>query len=467
MSNGVKFKFINKNNISWLPKSPGVYALKKGAKLLYIGKATNLQERVKNHFLQPRSMWEQTLLRPASAKATAGKQGYGGRVGFIKTNSEIEALILEAILIKRYQPKYNVVWRDDKNYFFVAITKEDFPKIFITHQPPHHNEDNPHAKFWCGGKLTKSVLVWCGGPFVDGKTLKQTLKILRKVFPYRNCNKMPKKPCLWYQLKRCPAPCLVRPDLSKELPNFKNEIKKECQENVKNIIKILKGKKNQVLRDLKKEMKIASKLKIFEKAAKIRDQIKALEKVISHARIFEPGLETFKKWEETEIRLKKILKTRGKISRIEAYDVSNIQGKQATGSMTTFINGHPDKNYYRKFKIEISGKPDDIAMLKEILKRRFKHKEWPYPDLILIDGGIGQLNAAKLTIKQFSNLAIKVLALAKGKNELFIERKKESILLKNLPREIFNLILQLRDEAHRFAIAYHRKLREFDFKKTF
>jgi len=235
-------------------------------------------------------------------------------------------------------------------------------------------------------------------------------------------------------------------------------------------MKILKEGKNQVLKELKKEMKLASKNQKFEKAAKIRDQIKALEKILAHAKIFEPEFivelkrspEFYDKWKEIEEKLKEILGAKNKIKRIEAYDVSNIQGQQATGSMVTFINGRPDKNFYRHFKIKISGKPNDVAMIKECLTRRFKHLEWGVPDLILIDGGKAQLNAALKIKNQRQEIKnkIKVISLAKKKKELFIENRKDPILLKNLPREVFNLILQLDDEAHRFAISYHRKLRE-------
>ncbi|GAI57271.1 unnamed protein product [marine sediment metagenome] len=161
--------------------------------------------------------------------------------------------------------------------------------------------------------------------------------------------------------------------------------------------------------------------------------------------------------------------------RIEAYDISNIQGQEATGSMVTFIKGLPDKKFYRKFKIRIAGKPNDVAMIKEILHRRINHPEWGWPDLILIDGGKAQLNAALQCLK-YKFKEMRVMALAKKKNELFIKGRKEPILLKKLPRakkinlllppslplgrEIFNLILQLRDEAHRFAISYHKKLRK-------
>ena len=425
------FKFLSRNKISQLPKSPGVYAFK-NKEILYIGKAANIRERVKNHFQQP-AYRDNLFINQVS------------KIGYIKTKSEIEALIFEANLIKKYQPKYNVVWRDDKNYFFVGMTNEDFPRIFLTHQP------NPISNL-------QFTIYNFAGPFVDGKALKQTLKILRKVFPYRSCKTLPKRPCLWYHLGRCPAPCLIKTKLEEKI--LFEKIKKECQKNAKNVFQIFQGEKTQVLKNLKKEMKEASKLQDFERAAKMRNQIEALEKILANAKIFEPQLPQ-SDWQRIQEILKGILKSKRGISRIEAYDVSNIQGQLATGSMVIFVNGLPDKNFYRKFKIKISGKPNDIVMLKEILARRLKHPEWPYPGLMLIDGGKAQLSAALNCKLQIANCKlIKVVALAKKKNELFIEGQKNPILLKTLPREIFNLTLQLRDEAHRFAISYHKKLRE-------
>ncbi|MDI6591362.1 MAG: UvrB/UvrC motif-containing protein [Patescibacteria group bacterium] len=439
-----KFKYLGKDKITQLPKSSGVYAFKgRDREILYIGKAANIRERVKNHF-QKLTYKDNLFIDQVS------------KIGYLKTDSEIEALILEANLIKKYQPKYNVIWRDDKNYFFVAKTKEDFPRIFITHQPILKTKN---LKF-------KTEYV---GPFVDGKALKETLKVLRKVFPYRSCRVLPKRACLWYHLGRCPAPCLLKTKLIEEIPKNTLKIKNICQRNARNLMKIIEKGKNPVLKELKKEMKIASKNQEFEEAARIRDQIEALEKVMAHAKIFEPPIRQITPWckmyNKIELRLRKMLKVKNKISRIEAYDISNIQGKAATGSMVTFIDGLPDKNFYRKFKIKIAGKPNDIAMLKECLTRRLKHPEWPYPDLILIDGGQAQLNAAILKAKSYK-LKAKTMALAKKKNELYIENQKKPILLKTLPREIFNLILQLRDEAHRFALSYHKKLREIDFRSN-
>jgi len=441
----MRFSNLKLNKIEKLPKTAGVYCFKDGKKILYIGKATSIRERVKNHFHPVK--YREAVILPKAKLFNRVKQ-----IGYSKTNSEIEALILEANLIKKYQPKYNVVWRDDKNYFYLGVTKEDFPRVFWTHQ----------TKLKTDNLKLKTDYV---GPFVDGKSLKATLKSLRKVFPYRSCYKIPNRPCLWYQLNRCPAPCLLKSSTDEDriFIMLNKKMKKECQENAKNLMKILKEGKNPVLKDLKREMKFASKKQCFEEAAKIRDQIVALEKILAHSKIFSPENQyrvnsVMANYYDIEKWFKKILIIKKRVSRIEAYDVSNIQGQEATGSMVTFINGQPDKNFYRRFKIKISGKPDDIAMIKEILSRRFKHSEWPYPDLILIDGGKAQLKAA-LSVYPTPGVG-KVMALAKKINELFIEGEKEPILLKNLPRGIFNLILQLRDEAHRFAISYHRKLRE-------
>ena len=197
----MRFRFVEKTKIPQLPKSSGVYVFlahrslgeggKKNREFLYIGKASNLKERVKNHFYPVK--YREAVILPKAKLFNRVKQ-----IGYIKTNSEIEALILEANLIKKYQPKYNVIWRDDKNYFFVGITKEDFPRVFITHQPYNN------------GSRT-SIIGSIIGPFVDGASLKQTLKVLRKVFPFRTCKTLPSRPCLWYQLGRCPAPCQIHP----------------------------------------------------------------------------------------------------------------------------------------------------------------------------------------------------------------------------------------------------------------
>lgn len=410
-----KEKSVPKEKISEIPETTGVYLLKEKSPI-YIGKAINLKKRIRSHFYNksPRN-------RIFKEKVS--------KISFIETDSEIEALILESRLIKKHRPKYNIIWRDDKNYFYVGKTKEDFPRIFITHQ--------------------KEKNVEYAGPFVNGKALNDTLKLLRKIFPFRSCKNLPRKPCLWYQIKRCPAPCISK----------SNRTKKECQSNAKNIMKVVKEGKAKIEKELRKKMNEYSKNEEYEKSIKIRDQIFSLEKVFSHSKIISQRKN--KNWQKTKAILQKILKTKKNVSRIEGYDISNIQGTSATGSMVVFKNGEPQRSSYRKFKIKKGETPNDTAMIREILSRRFKHKEWEYPQIIFIDGGKGQLNAA---VKEKKNKNIKIVSLAKKENKLFIEEEKDPILLKNLSRELSDLILNIRDEAHRFAITYHRKLRSFLMK---
>ena len=456
-----RFRFLDKKNKGSLPKTSGVYLFKSAKECLYIGKATNIRERVKSHFQQP-GFRDNLFISKVK------------KIGYLKTESEIEALLREAELIKKYQPKFNILWKDDKNYFYAAKTKEDFPRIFLTHQPKM--ESNPPENRVGNVRGNRKLEIDYVGPFVDGKALKKTLRILRKVFPYRTCKKIPKRPCLWYQLELCPSPCLLNSKLGPQIPGFGKKIKKESQQNATTLLKILRGKKTQVLKDLKKEMKKLSKAQKYERAAQLRDQTEVLGRIFQHARILKEFEEReIKNWQEIERELRKILDLKMMVKRIEGYDISNIQGQTAAGSMVVFEKGKPDKNEYRKFKIKAVSKPNDVAMLKEVLIRRFNHPEWKFPQLILIDGGRAQLNAAKSAVKQFNpegepsaphgagNLKIKIIALAKRKNELYLENQKKPILLKDIPQEIANLILRIRDESHRFAIAYHRKLREKKF----
>ena len=411
-----RFKFITDKNFKELPKATGVYFFYSKSNTqnptpVYVGKAINIQNRVKNHFQQP--SYRDDLFIDKIHK-----------IGYIKTNSEIEALVLEAKLIKKYQPRFNVVWRDDKNYFYVAINRENIPYIFITHQKNHQK--------------TEYI-----GPFVEGTALKKTLKFLRRVFPFYTQARHPKTKCTYCHLELCPGPL---PDLI------------AYKKNINKLVLILEGKRNKVLYSLKKEMKQLSEVNRFEEAGKIRDKIYNLQQVMSHKGVIRDEQEVSENFTDAKNNafalLGKITNLE-KISKIECYDVSNIQGKFATGSMVVFVNGVPDKSQYKKFKIRMKNEPNDIAMLREVLTRRFSHPEWKCPEIILIDGGKAQLNTAiNLKIAK-----VKVMSIAKGKQELFIEGRADAIPLKNLPQEVYNLILQLDAQAHRFAINYHKKLR--------
>lgn len=421
--NAMQFSFLANMNTADIPQTSGVYAFYKDRQFLYIGKAVNLRSRARNHFQQP-----------------TPKDGIFidsiDRIGYIETDSEIEALLLESLLIKQHKPKYNVIWKDDKNYLFVAITKEPLPRIFFTHQP---NRESPTA--------------WYAGPFVETRAIKRTLRALRRVFPYYMYAKAAKphanKPCQYCQLGLCPGP---NPDA------------KEYRKQIQKLKAILEGKKPRVLAQLQKEMADVSRKQDYERAAGLRDQLRDLEVVLSHARVLQPVQEKqLVNWREIQAYFQQIFQTSRPLSRAEAYDISNIQGVSATGSMPVFIDGIPSRTHYRKFKVRIAGKPDDFAMLREVLTRRLAHAEWKYPDLMIIDGGKGQLSSAMKVISLSPNPEAKnilLCSIAKRHNELFLPGNPNPLLLKDMPAFVSNFILHIRDEAHRFAITYHRSLRK-------
>jgi len=445
----MKFIYVKTKNLEKIPRETGVYAFFGKEGLLYIGKAANLRGRIKNHFHTP--SYRDNLFIDRVQK-----------IGYLETGSEIGALLLESQLIKQRQPKYNVMWRDDKNYFYVAITKEKLPRVFLTHQPRKALASAPSAKptafpeLRSGKRLSREAIYV--GPFTEGKPIKLVLRSLRGIFPYYASRIHPKTLCQYCHLGLCPGPA---PDT------------KQYRKNIRNLIAVLQGKRTSVLKNLKKEMGRASRLEQYEAAGKLRDRIRALENVFSHSRLLS-GRQVHKQnpvrdYKSAEQELKRILGRTHNIVRMEAYDISNIQGKETTGSLVVFVNGKPDKNEYRKFKIHLDGKPNDFAMMQELISRRLSHAEWPLPDFMLIDGGKGQLSAALKAISSLMRLSypqlngtkfknMKVAALAKKHNELFLPGKKNPLLLSDMSSGLRNILLHIRDEAHRFAISYHRKL---------
>lgn len=413
-------RFITKERINALPQTPGVYAFKNKEGILYIGKAVNLRERVKNHFQQP--SYRDGLFMNQVRK-----------IGYIQTPSEIDALLLESAMIKKHQPKYNVFWKDDKKYFYAAITKDLLPRVLITHQPSSQK---------------KAKLI---GPYVDGTSLKLTLRYLRKIFPYYTAATHSPLPCGYCHLGLCPGPI---PDIT------------AYKKNLQNLASVLKGKRTSVIRRLKKEMALLSKNRQYERAGILRDQVFALENIAKHRfsrQIKEEKLEDEQEYKAVEQSLQKIFHTAKPMSRVEEFDVSNIQGTAATGSMVVFVEGRRAPQFYRKFKIRAEAKPNDVAMMKEIISRRMRHPEWKYPDLMIIDGGKGQLRSALSAISQYQNKEEKtpffIAALAKRKTELFLPGRKESAAGEHLPLDARRFLLRMRDEAHRFAISYHKILR--------
>ena len=340
-----------------LPKTPGAYIFTDSHEsVLYVGKAKNLKKRVSNHFTRP----EQHIFDFMPDVC---------RIDYIKAANENEALLIESQLIKKSQPKYNVAWKDDKDYFFIAATEDDLPRVIVTHQP----KQNPHS--------------FLAGPFMRGGELKFLMPKLRTLFPYRTCNKMQKNPCMYQDLGLCCAPCVHK-----------------------------RGKKR------------------------------------------------YQAMLKTMMALLSLHQNAG--GRIEGYDISNLSGTLAVGSMVVFENGKPNKSQYRKFKIRRVVGQNDVGSLREVILRRQNHPEWKQADLMLIDGGKGQLKAVSgldvpaISLAKFKRSGPPEARVARGAGKIFTPYSKNALKLEYLPENVRNLLLQVRDEAHRFAITYHKQRRQ-------
>lgn len=520
-----------------LPKKPGVYIMRDANdEIIYIGKAKNLISRVRSYF-------REKLDRPK----TQILMSHFDSLEYIVTNSEKEALILEATLIKKHRPRYNVQLKDDKRYPYVKITNEKYPRLIITRN------------------ITKNGIYY--GPFTDVTSVKKTVKFLKSLFKIRTCRNMD-GPCLNSQIDLCYAPCSG--EISKE----------EYDEIINKIDLFFQGKYSVIVKNLKKEMAEAAENEQFEKAAVLRDQITSIEEIMekqfvdlvdddldqdviaiapndnevvviimpirngkivgrddflmsgsqyeSNSEILfafiqqyygfnrhipkqillnEPidDTELLEEWlsdlrgnkvyikvpmkgvklrlvnmaqknaeiikhqkkamENSLIELKKYLKL-DKLPRIiEGYDISNISGKFAVGSKVSFKDAKPNKKKYKRFKIETPG-PNDFAMMKELLTRRLKMIDTDEePDLIVIDGGKGQLGMACEVLDELNLAHIPIIGLAKEFEEIYIPNSKRPIIIpKN--NKALHLLQQVRDESHRFAITYHRKLRSDNISES-
>lgn len=422
------------DKLAKIPKNPGVYLFKNnGGKVLYVGKATNLANRVKS-YVQSKTLGPKTTSLVSKVK----------NIDWILVESELEALLLEAALIKKYLPFYNTQAKDDKHPLYLKITKkEEYPRVTTSRR-----EDEKGAIYF--------------GPFPSSQTVRQILKLLRRVFPYC-AQKQNKRPCFYSHLGLCdPCPAWVE-KLSNEQ---KGEERKRYLKNINQLMSVLKGRNKSVKRQLEEEMKLATKLENFEEAARIRDQIARLDYITTPYKAVQEYIENpnllfdIRRQEEEELfnllakklRLKKIPK------RIECFDASHLAGTSATVAMVTFIKGEPEKSLYRKFKIK-AGEGDDLKLLSEAILRRFKHKEWGYPDLLVIDGGKGQVKTAKEALFTLK-LKIPVIGLAKQFEDVIIPKKEGFLILRpKADSDALKLLQRLRDEAHRFARVYHHHLR--------
>lgn len=542
-----------------LPNEPGIYLYKdKFDEVIYIGKAKNLKKRVSSYFLKIK------YKDPYYEDKIKELVKHINSIEFFVTENEKEASILENIQIKKRQPRFNVIMRDSKSYPWVAIFySEEFPRIRVLRNPQWYSQENLFL-----------------GPYTDKKEIRRILKDLRKLFPFCSCNKKVSKktrPCLYYQLKLCPGPCLGA---------VSNVSKTEYRENVKRIELFLKGETEELINEIKEKMEIAAKNRDYELAAIWRDKLEDIEhsttsqnvlldhdvnkdiigyfnderyaslviihiregritnkssfnidlreKVILKEEVLSSVLEQYYQdikfnlpdiivipevynnvgilkeilrdtKKEIQIRtstsdeiglmrianknarvmvnqqvqmeeikqkegdqLQTILKEAKEILNlpkepriIEGFDISNTDGTDATGSMVYFLEGKPYNKFYRHFNIRSKSTPDDVAMMKEVLTRRYKYlleKNLELPDLILVDGGKGQLNAGVAVLKELGIDGIPIIGLAKRLEEIFVPEKKTSIILpKNSP--LLKLFQRIRDEAHRFAVSLHKKHR--------
>ncbi|MDH7598284.1 MAG: excinuclease ABC subunit UvrC [Sedimentisphaerales bacterium] len=434
-----------RQQIREFPTGPGLYVMKDADDhVLYIGKAKNLRSRVASYF-QPGAD-----LASSRGPKIVEMVSRVYQVDYIPCDNEVEAILKEARLIKDIRPPYNTDLVDDKTFPYLEITTSDeFPAVYVTRKP------RPQ-----GSRLF--------GPFPNVSDLRAAVQLLQRIYRFRTCTleiseSDPKRrffrPCLLYSIKQCTAPCAARID------------KAEYRKSITDLIRFLRSKRSTVLRQLYKQMSQAAARLEYEKAAMYRDRIRLIE------RLGERGIpdlhvqpEVFAS-DPTEAlsRLREVLKLEGQIRIIEGIDVAHIAGSQAVGALVKFIDGRPFKAGYRRFKIKTVEGIDDYAMISEVVKRRYRHcleGEEPWPDLILIDGGIGQLNAAQdalsLVISQPSPSQVGPLPVivSLAKQEELIYRQGWPIPL-DLPRHdpALRLLQYIRDEAHRFAQHYHHLLR--------
>lgn len=380
-----------------LPKSPGVYFFYKGKDILYIGKATSLSDRVKSYFGKDLINTRGPAILDMITQATS--------IVWEETDSVLEALILEAKLIKKYQPKYNTKEKDNKSFNYVCITKEKIPKVLIIR----------------GRNIILRNYQKVYGPFPNGNQLKEAMKIIRPIFPYFDNDSLKKSNKEFYkQLGLIPE--------------------KEYKKNIKNLKLFFEGKKKSVILAFKKDMMSFAKKREFEKADLVKKRIFAIEHINDIALIKDDSLLDKQNF------------------RIEAYDVAHMSGQNMVGVMTVVIDGVLSKSDYRKFIINTQKNANDTGALEEILSRRFRHTEWGIPNMVVIDGSVAQFNVAKKVLDryQFKIPIVGVIKDDKHKakaimgDTTLVKKYKKSILLVNV-------------ESHRFAITFHKYKRSKSF----
>jgi len=411
-----------------LPDAPGVYFfLGSKREILYIGKASSLRDRVRSYFLSDLAEARSPLVVQMVEKARS--------IDWRETDSVLEALILEASLIKTHKPRHNTLEKDDKSFNYVVITDENFPRVLVVRGKEISGDDDKIVTVRGKSYAVKKVF----GPFPHGAQLKDAIKIIRKIFPFRDrCEPCAQKslkkcrPCFSCQIGLCPGVCT-------------GEISAvEYQRSVRHITLLFGGYKKQLLRALEGDMKRAAKNENFEEATRLRGRLFALQHIRDVSLIKNDYLNFPKGYGATGL------------ARIEAYDTAHWQGSAAVGVMVVLENGEPEPSEYRTFNIKSAKAGDDTGALNEILSRRLAHEEWPLPRLIVVDGGKAQLSAAEKVVHS-AGLHLPVVSVVKDEHHRARGILGDTNSVKKYEKEI----LLSNSEAHRFSISKHRSKRMF------
>ena len=402
-----------KKRIQELPSRPGVYLfLDRDGKVIYIGKALSIKKRVAGHFHHFDNGFSKEGILLSQVRS----------IDALETPTEAEALLLEAALVKEKLPKYNADLRDDKSYPFLKITAEEYPRLLIVRE---RKAD--------GGKYF--------GPYTNVRLLRQALRWLRREFPLRTCRKLPKKVCLMYHIGQCAGPC----EGLQSAAGY-NETRKELE-------KFLLGRRDALVKSLTRRIKEHAAKREYERAQSLFEITRALSSV--------PVTGPAPKGIESVLdQAQNIFLLPAPPRHIECFDISNIHGKEAVGSMVVFRDAKPRRSEYRRFKIRTVEGIDDYRMMREVVGRRYRRllgEKTALPDLVVIDGGRGHLMAAKKELDALGLEKLSLISIAK-QHEIIFSPGRETPLILPGRSNVLQLIRHLRDEAHRFAISYHRLL---------
>lgn len=402
--------------VKTLTTRPGCYLYKDAwGRVIYVGKAKNLQRRVRQYFGKKDTLNAKTQLLVEQIVT----------IDTIPTDNEFDALLLEASLIRKHLPKYNAIARDDKSPLYITITiDEPLPRILFTRK----KELESHSR--------RAVF----GPFQSARVARQLMQSIRKIIPYCTQKHRDGRPCFYTHLGLCnPCPSSIK---TKKLASV-------YRSNLRKISLLLSGRARQVRSILEKRMHECGDRMAFEEAGEYKKQLDILNMLLMHS--FDPGIFT----DNTSDRLSdlsRILHLQA-LHRIECIDISTLLGEWSTGSLVVFTEGQPDTDEYRRFRIKVAGIPNDVGMMAEVIKRRFTHPEWPKPDLLVVDGGKGQVTAAK-------HAPVPVVGLAKRFEEIIVPEGHGFHVIRLAPSSpALQLVQHIRDEAHRFAKRYHTHLR--------